>query len=160
MPNQVWSYCFHALFLIFSWTFLPSRSLSCLSPVVSISITFYFLSYILFYPWILPNLYPSFRPSLPRFLSRIVTTLGYFRILPHRPLWSTTTLITLGYYHIVYFLSAWCWVLLLIQCFASKHIRSKLYKFFILNFASFSVILYLFLAYTPCFLRKKCRAEP
>src|SRR5581483_7759179 len=64
---------------------------------------FLFSSYILFYFGILPNLYLIFCPYIPRTLSYIVTTLGYFRILPHRPLWSTTTSITLGYYHIDHF---------------------------------------------------------
>jgi len=103
---------------------------------------FLFSFYILFYFGVLPNLYLIFCPYIPRTLSRIVTTLGYFRILPHRPLWSTTTSITLGYYHIVYFLLAWRWVLLLTQCFASKCICPKFYIIFILNFANFYVILY------------------
>ena len=45
---------------------------------------FLFSFYILFYFGVLPNLYPSFRPSLPRILSRMVATLGYFRVLPTR----------------------------------------------------------------------------
>ena len=120
MLNWFRLYCFHTFFHVFSWTFLPSRSLFCLLPVVSISITFYFLSYILFYLWILPNLYPSFRPSLPRTLSHIVTTLGYFGVLLHRLFLGIIILITFGYYHIDYF-----WVLPLTQYFANKHIRSK-----------------------------------
>src|SRR5437763_879758 len=64
---------------------------------------FLFLSYILFYFGVLPNLYLILRFYLSRTLSRIVTTPGYFRILSHRSLWSTTTSITLGYYHIYHF---------------------------------------------------------
>src|SRR2546421_5665334 len=67
------------------------------------SIISYFLSYILFYLWVLPNLYPSFCPSLPRILSRMVSTLGYFRILLHRLFLGIIILITFGYYHIDYF---------------------------------------------------------
>ena len=132
------SYLFSCIFLnlsAFPTSFLPIGGSTSKH-------NFLFSSYILFYFGVLPNLYLIFYPYIPRTLSRIVTTLGYFRILPYRPLWSTTTSITLGYYHIVYFLLAWRWVLPLTQYFTSKHIRSKLYKIFILNFASFSVILY------------------
>src|SRR6266542_4433410 len=52
---------------------------------------FLFLSYILFYFGVLPNLYLIFRSCIPRTLSRIVTTPGYFRILLHRLLLGTTT---------------------------------------------------------------------
>ena len=89
---------------------------------------FLFSSYILFYFGVLPNLYLIFCPYIPRTLSRIVTTLGYFRILPHRPLWSTTTSITLGYYHIVYFLLTWyCWVRILSTTKIGHHGKSDFY---------------------------------
>src|SRR2546423_7899002 len=63
-----------------------------------------FSSYILFYFGVLPNLYPSFCPSLPRFLSRMVSTLGYFGVLLHRLFLGIIILITFfrlgaGYYH-------------------------------------------------------------
>src|SRR5688500_8693399 len=47
---------------LFSYIFLNLSAfpISFLAITNSISITFYFLSYILFYLWILPNLYPSF----------------------------------------------------------------------------------------------------
>ena len=60
---------------------------------------FLFSSYILFYFGVLPNLYPSFRPSLPRILSRMVSTLGYFGVLLHRLFLGIIILITFGYYH-------------------------------------------------------------
>ena len=82
---------------------------------------FLFYFYIIL-PWILPNLYPSFRLSLPRILSHIVTTLGYFGVLLHRLFLGIIILITFGYYHIDYF-----WVLPPTQYFANKHIRSKLF---------------------------------
>ena len=60
---------------------------------------FLFSFYILFYFGVLPNLYPSFRPSLPRILSRMVSTLGYFGVLLHRLFLGIIILITFGYYH-------------------------------------------------------------
>ena len=103
MLNWFRLYCFHAFFLCillnlsaFPTSFLP---IGGSTPKHN----FLFSSYILFYFGVLPNLYLIFCPYIPRTLSRIVTTLGYFRILPHRPLWSTTTSITLGYYHIDHF---------------------------------------------------------
>jgi hypothetical protein len=55
---------------------------------------------------------------------------------------------------------AWHWVLPLSQYFAGKHIREKLHKIFILNFASFSVILYCFFAHTIMLAQKKPRPDP
>src|ERR1044071_4121559 len=101
------SYLFSCIFLnlsAFPISFLPIGG-----STPSCNFLFSFLYIIL--TWVLPILYLIFRSCLSRTLSRIVTTLGYFRILLHRPLWSTTisitlgttTSITLGYYHIVYF---------------------------------------------------------
>jgi len=39
-------YCFHTIFHVFSWTFLPCRPLSCLSPGDPLEHNFFFLSYI------------------------------------------------------------------------------------------------------------------
>src|SRR5437868_6607347 len=116
---------------------MPSRSLSCLKAVVHQSITSYFLP-IYYSTLVYYQIYTLFFALT--FLESFSYSC-YFGV--------SLCMITLGYYCIDYF-----WVLLLTQCFASKHIRSKLYKIFILNFPSFSVILYCFLAYTPC-LRKK-----
>src|SRR5436305_8520384 len=58
---------------------------------------FLFLSYILFYFGVLPNLYLIFRSCIPRTLSHIVTTLGYFRILLHQLLLGTTSSFTFGH---------------------------------------------------------------
>src|SRR5581483_9516444 len=162
------SYLFSCIFLnlsAFPTSFLPiggsTPSCNFLFSFLYIILTWGTTNFISYF-----SLLPFLNPFLT--LSRMVTTLGYFRILPHRPLWSTTISITLGYYyidhfgilphclftleyyyidyfgyyHIIYFLLAWRWVLPLTQYFTSKHIRSKLYKIFILNFANFSVILY------------------
>ena len=177
-------FSYHFLCILLNLSAFPTSFLPIGGSTLSCNFLFSFLYIIL--TWCTTNfisyfsLLPFLNPFSYSYYSGILqdtttsTTLEYYHIdhfgvLLHQSLWDTThCLFTLGYYyidyfgyyHIVYFLLAWRWVLPLTQYFTSKHIRSRLYKIFILNFASFSVILYQFLVYTVMLAQKKPRPSP